>query len=136
MSIIINSTTLDNHIYWRNEHEYSRDINEVTRSVWGVPILYRNRKPEAYIGELIILESDDDSGWQKISTAKELKAYSESVASHAGFVFEYYGSSYQCLFYSEDDMPAVVYVPVSRNAVGNDHWCKLSVRMIVTSCSC
>lgn len=132
VNISIGSITLDNHMYWTDYTSHSVDEVSHSVSVWGVPIIYQSRKATRSGGRIISLESQEDSGWQLISTAKSLKSLSDTYELGTSLVFNYYGEEYYVIFNSSQDSPSVSWSPVSRNATEDNHWCLMTINLMVT----
>jgi hypothetical protein len=133
VNIKIGDTSLDNHIYWLDRPDYSRDYINITYTPFGIPIIEQVRRLSEIGGNIITLESKENSGWQLISTAKALKNDSNRIELGSVFTFQYYTQSWECMFYSEgNDLPAVTWRPVVDTATTDTDWCLLTIRLIIT----
>lgn len=132
VNINIGDIQLDNHIYWSDKQMFDRNLQSMRWTVWGLPIIYHTKRPSWIGGRVISLESQEDAGWQLISTAQAIKEYCDDIEIGTSFIFNYYDEYYECIFFSEEGEPAVSWSPVSRNATETTHWCLLNVKLVIS----
>lgn len=133
VNIKIDTIQLDNHLFWRNRQTYTRDSVDVRYTVFGIPVIYQHRRRSEIGGNIITLTSDDDYGWQLISTARAIKNYSNRIEVGEYFDFQYYTQTWECTFYGQSSgEPAVDWSPVIRSATSDSDWCLLTINLIIT----
>lgn len=119
---------LDNHIYWVDRWNYDWVVEQESFSVGGKIISRVNSPMDNPYGQLVTFKSYENSGWQKISTMKQIRLLSDALYG-GDFQLVYDGNIYRAKFVYSNTGGAVQFVPVIRTATSDDHWCIATIYM-------